>query len=60
VVIGLRPLNRSNYYGYAVFERDTGDAPVFGEKTTGVTVYLFQGLSTRRMELMATPATPTG
>ncbi len=63
VVIGLRPLNRSNYYGYAVFERDTDDVPVFGEKATGVTVYLFQGLSTRRMELMATPdppATPTG
>ncbi len=60
-VIGLRPLNASNYYGYAVLEQDTGDVPVLGENTTGVTVYLFQGLSTirgRRITMATPPATP--
>jgi hypothetical protein len=62
VVIALRPINGSGYYGYAVFERDTGNVPIFGENTTGVTVYLFEGLSTQRQDRMTpTPdaTTPT-
>jgi hypothetical protein len=57
VVIALRPVDGSGYYGYAVFQRDTGNVPVFGENTTGVTVYLFENLTTQRQERMATPAT---
>ena len=57
VVISLRPVNGSGYYGYAVFERDTGNFPVFGENTTGVTVYMFEGLASQR-ERLSTP-TPT-
>ena len=63
VVVGIRPVNQSGVYGFAVFERDTGNVPVFGENTTGVTVYLFQNLRTLRQERMGTPAaaapTPT-
>lgn len=58
VVIGLAPVGDSGYYGYAVFERDTGNVPVFGENTTGVTVYLFQDLATQR-ENRQDQATPT-
>ena len=58
VVVGIRPLEGSAVYGFAVFERDTGNVPIFGENTTGVTVYLFQDLSTLRGERMA-EATPT-
>ena len=58
VVISLRPINGSGYYGYAVFERDTGNVPIFGENTTGVTVYMFQGLSTQRENRMDTTPTP--
>ncbi len=47
VVVGLRPIHGSGYYGYAVFERDTSNIPIFGDNTTGVTVYLFHGLDTR-------------
>lgn len=59
VVIGLRPRNDSNYYGYAVFESDTGDVRVFGEGTTGITVYLFQGLNTLRGDRWANSPTAT-
>jgi len=48
VVLGLAPAGDSNFYGYAVFERDTGNIPVFGDNTTGVTVYLFENLPTSR------------
>jgi hypothetical protein len=58
VTIGLRQVDDSGYYGYAVLERDTGNVPVFGENTTGVTVYLFEDLPTQRQERMA-QATPT-
>lgn len=58
VVIGLAPVGNSGYYGYAVFERDTGNIPVFGENTSGVTVYLFQDLATQR-ENRQDQATPT-
>lgn len=63
VVIGIRPVDGSAVYGFAVygfavFERDTGNIPIFGENTTGVTVYLFQNLDTARSERMA-EATPT-
>ncbi len=53
VLVALRPVGGSGFYGYAVFERDTGNVPVFGENTTGVTVYLFKGLSTLRGERAA-------
>lgn len=56
VVIGLRPVNQSGIYGFAVFERDTGNVPIFGENTTGVTVYMFDNLATQRSDRMATPA----
>jgi hypothetical protein len=58
IVIGLTQANESGYFGYAVFERDTGNIPVFGENTTGVTVYLFENLPTLRQERMdgATPS----
>ena len=41
LAIGLRPLNKSGYYGVAVFEQEQG-VPVVGEEQTEVTVYLFQ------------------
>ncbi len=47
VVVGLRPVDKSDYFGYVVFERGTSNFPVFGDNTTGVTVYVFHGLSTR-------------
>ncbi|MDP9369039.1 MAG: hypothetical protein M3Q03_12295 [Chloroflexota bacterium] len=47
VVVGLRPVDNSDYFGYVVFERGTSNFPVFGENTTDVTVYVFRGLSTR-------------
>ena len=47
VVVGLRPADGSDYFGYVVFERGTSNFPVFGENTTDVTVYVFHGLSTR-------------
>ncbi len=50
VVIPIAPVGGSGIYGYAVFERDTGNVPIFGENTTGVTTYLFEGLSTLRGE----------
>jgi len=57
LVLGLEPVGDTPVYGYAVLERDTGNIPVFGEDTTGVTVYLFEDLSTMRDErLAATPA----
>lgn len=56
VLIALSPVNNSDFYGYAVFERDTGNVPMFGDNTTGVTVYLFEGLPTRRDTLAGTPA----
>jgi len=52
VVVGIRPVGGSGVYGFAVFERDTGNVPIFGENTTGVTTYLFQNLSTARSERM--------
>jgi hypothetical protein len=59
VVVGIRPMGESGVYGFAVFQRDTGNVPVFGENTTGVTVYLFENLATQRSDRMATPeATP--
>lgn len=48
VVLGLTPGEGSDFYGYVVFERDTGNVPVFGENTTGVTVYVFEKLPTLR------------
>ncbi len=30
VLIALSPVNNADYYGYAVFQRDTGNTPVFG------------------------------
>ncbi len=57
VVVGLRPIKGSGVYGYAVFERDTGNIPIFGENTSGVTTYLFQNLPTLRQERM-TPTPP--
>lgn len=65
VVIGIRPANGSGVYGFALFQRDTGNVPVFGENTTGVDVYLFQNLQTARVNRMAqgtptpTPVPPT-
>jgi hypothetical protein len=59
VVIGIRPVGGSGVYGFAVFQRDTGNVPVFGENTTGVNVYLFQNLDTARANRMAEAATPT-
>ncbi|CAA9571396.1 MAG: hypothetical protein AVDCRST_MAG49-3656 [uncultured Thermomicrobiales bacterium] len=59
IVVSLRPANRSGYYGYAVFEQDTDDAPaipVFGDNTTGVTVYMFVNLLTQRESRTATAA----
>ena len=56
IYISLRPVNRSDYDGYAVFERDTGNVPIIGENTTGVTVRVFHGLSTSRDQ----PVAPTG
>lgn len=47
VVVGLRPVDGSDYFGYAVFERGTSNLPIFGDNTTGVTVYVFHGLSPR-------------
>ncbi len=47
VVVGLRPVDKSDYFGYAVFERGTSNLPVFGENSTDVAVYVFHGLSTR-------------
>ncbi len=41
LAVGLRPLSEERYYGVAVLEKDSG-APVVGEDTTRVTVYLFQ------------------
>ena len=55
VVIGLRPVGDSAVYGFAVFERDTGNVPIFGENTTGVTVYLFDNLATQRSDRQTTP-----
>jgi hypothetical protein len=57
VVIGLRAIEGFGYYGYAVLERDTGNFPIFGENTTGVTVYLFQDLPSLRDERMMTAPT---
>ena len=57
VVLGLTPGEGSNFYGYAVFERDTGNIPVFGENTTGVTVYVFEKLPTLR-DTRTTEGTP--
>lgn len=48
VVLGITPTGSSDLYGYAVFERDTGNIPVFGENTTGVTVYVIDNLPTIR------------
>ncbi len=56
VLVALSPVNNADYYGYAVFQRDTGNVPVFGENVTGVTVYLFEGLPTLRDTLSGTPA----
>jgi hypothetical protein len=61
VVVPIQPVNGSGYYGYAVFQEDTGDAPaipIFGDDTTGVTVYLFQGLTTQRDERAFGMGTP--
>jgi hypothetical protein len=57
IVLGLGPVNGSGFYGYVVLERDTGNFPIFGENTTGVTVFVFQNLPTQRQERMA-EATP--
>lgn len=58
LVVGFQPVNQSGVYGYAVFQRDTGNVPIFGDNTTGVTVYVFQNVPTLRDNLM-TEATPT-
>ena len=58
IVVALRPVDQSGYYGISVLEEDTGGVPVFGEDTVGVTTYVFQGLSTQRSE-RAAEATPT-
>lgn len=57
VVVGLRPVDGSDYFGYAVFERGTSNLPVFGDNTTDVTVYVFHGLSTRGDNVVG--STPT-
>ncbi len=48
VVVGVTPEGGSDVFGYAVFERDTGNVPVFGDNTTGVTVYMIDNLPTLR------------
>jgi hypothetical protein len=58
VLVPIRPVGDSGYRGFAVFERDTGGVPIFGEERTGVTVYLFEGLTTLFEERLAR-ATPT-
>lgn len=56
VVLGVTPVGNSDLYGYAVFERDTGNFPVFGENTTGVTVYIIDNVPTLRdTQSKATP-----
>ncbi len=59
VVLGVTPAGDSDLFGYAVFERDTGNVPVFGENTTAVTVYIidsFPTLRDARAEGTPTPA----
>ena len=48
----------SAIYGFAVFERDTGNVPIFGDDTTSVTVYLFDNLATQRSDRMEATPTP--
>lgn len=57
VVLGLTPEGDTDLYGYAVFERDTGNVPIFGENTTGVTVYVIDSPPTLR-DSRTTESTP--
>jgi len=57
VVLGLTPEGDTDLYGYAVFERDTGNVPIFGENTTGVTVYVIDSPPTLR-DTRTTGGTP--
>jgi hypothetical protein len=49
IVIGLRPVQGSDFFGFAVFEQDTS-GQVFGANASGLTVYLFENLPTQLSE----------